>query len=257
MEIKDWAIRILSGDTLEEKLLCPDSLEDHEPGHAVFWKEPARPLGMQFCKFSKKDKLPPFVEHEKEEKRAICLHRFAGHELLAVEMMAYVLLAFPEAPKHFRKGVANTLMEEQTHVKLYANRLKELGIELSSLPFFRNFWSYIPHVTSPLRYISLMSLTFEMANLDFAPLYGESFAKVGDEKSAALMGKILHDELKHVSFGWNWLKKFKPENQTEWQTWTSSLPEKITPRRAAGPVFFAENRKKAGLPEEWIRRLAL
>src|SRR5680860_1754912 len=116
MEFRKWAISILSADTMEGKLYCPESLTDYEPGSPLFWKEPVRPPGMNFVKRSKKEKLPPFHEHGEIDKRAECLHRFAGHELLAVEIMAFTLLAFPQAPTYFRKGLANTLKEEQEHV---------------------------------------------------------------------------------------------------------------------------------------------
>src|SRR2546430_1423085 len=127
MEIRDWAIRILSADTLQEKLLSPQLLTDHQPGPALFWNEPTRPPGMGFNKKTKEEKLPPFHEHHLTDKRAACLHRFAGHELLAVEIMAFTLLAFPEAPPHFRRGLTHTLKEEQGHVALYMNRMEALG----------------------------------------------------------------------------------------------------------------------------------
>ncbi len=106
MELRDWATRILSANTIEEKLCDSEVLTDHNPGPALFWDLPSRPPGMEFKRHSSKEKLPPFHEHHEADKRAACLHRFAGHELLAVEIMAYALLAFPEAPKHFRRGVA-------------------------------------------------------------------------------------------------------------------------------------------------------
>ena len=140
MEIRAWALRILSATTLEEKLFQPKSLTDNDPGQPYRFDEPSRPSHLKFQKFTKKDKLPAFHEHKSSEKRAICLHRFAGHELLAVELMAFALLAFPKAPKHFRKGLANTLKEEQWHVRIYEKRLKELGCELDALPFNNRFW---------------------------------------------------------------------------------------------------------------------
>lgn len=119
IEIRDWAVRILSADTLEEKLFIPETLTDYEPGPPMIWNDPVRPPGMGFKSRSKGEKLPPFHEHGNADKRAICLHRFAGHELLAVEIMAYALLRFPNVATHFRKGVAHTIKEEQGHVKLY------------------------------------------------------------------------------------------------------------------------------------------
>lgn len=255
MEIREWANRILAADSIEEKLLDPIVFTDHQPGPPIFWKEPSRPQGMEFKRHSRKEKLPAFHEHRDPDKRAICMHRFAGHELLAVEIMAYALLAFPEAPCHFRRGVANTLREEQGHVQLYINRMAEMGLRFGDLPLYRHFWSYVPFLTSPLRYISVMSLTFEMANLDFAPLYGNSFARCGDEASAALMNTILEDEIAHVAFGWNWLRKMKPGERSEWETWRDNTPAIMTPKRACGFVVMEENRKRAGITEDWIHNL--
>ncbi len=251
MELREWAIHILSADRMEDKLFEPKELTDQEPGGALFWKMPTRPPGMEFKRHTSREKLPSFQEHNDSDKRAVCLHRFAGHELLAVEIMAYALLAFPEAPKHFRKGVANTLKEEQGHVRLYVARMEEMGLKFGDLPLYRHFWAHIPYLTDPLRYISVMSLTFEMANLDFAPHYGKSFASHGDEKSAKLMQIILQDEIQHVSFGYNWLKKMKG-NLTDWEAWEQSLPPLMTPKRARGFIFNAADRIAAGLPQHWI-----
>ena len=255
MELREWAIRILSADTLQEKLFYPDNVTDFSPGEPFLFKEPVRPVGMQFQRHSSREKLPPFQEHRDPDKRAVCLHRFAGHELLAVEIMAQALLAFPDAPKHFRRGVANTLREEQGHVKLYIQRMQQLRLNFGDLPLYRHFWAYVPHLTCPIRYVSLMSLTFEMANLDFAPMYGKSFARVGDEVSAKLMQQILEDEVNHVSFGINWLKKLKSPDLSEWDAWEQSLPPLIPPARAKGFVLHEEPRRRAGVPEDWIQKL--
>jgi uncharacterized ferritin-like protein (DUF455 family) len=254
MNLREWAERILSADTLEEKLLIPDELTDENRGAPLLINEPVRPAGMGFSKRSKEEKLPPFQNHHSPDNRAICLHRFAGHELLAVEIMAYALAAFPEAPKAFRKGVAHTLKEEQGHVKLYIQRMNELGLKFGDLPLYRHFWNHVPHLTSPLHYVSVMSLTFEMANLDFAPMYGKSFAHHGDEKSSMLMAQILKDEINHVAFGWRWLQKFTGDRDP-WASWESSIAPKLTPKRAKGFVLMEENRRKAGIPEEWIDQL--
>lgn len=256
MELREWAMAILSSGRLEDKLLSPDTLTDHQPGAAILWQEPAREPGLHFQRHNRGEKLPPLLELSDKEKRAICLHRFAGHELLAVEIMAFSLLAFPHAPKHFRKGIASTLREEQWHVRLYLDRLKGFDLDLDDLPLFRHFWSYTPFMTTPLRYVSLMSLTFENANLDFAPTYGATFAQYEDQQSSDLMKKILEDEIKHVSFGWQWLRKTKEKDQDSWNAWIESLPPRLHPKRAKGHLsFFPEHRRKAGLTDEWIINL--
>lgn len=258
MELREWAISILAADSVEGKLAYPDQLTDREPGPSIFWKEPTRPPNMHLRRRSKEEKLPSFQEHGDPQKRAICLHRFAGHELLAVEMMAFTLLAFPEAPSHFRKGLANTLKEEQGHVRLYMHGMEALGLQFGDLPLYKHFWSHIPFIHSTLHYISIMSLTLEMANLDFAPMYGKSFSHFGDDLSAEIMATILKDEINHVSFGWNWLKKLKDKDASEWDAWEKTLSSTIlTPKRAKGFVLHEEPRKQAGIPQEWIDKLKI
>lgn len=255
MELRQWAVRILSADALDLKLFEPEEFTDFSPGPAIFWKEPVRPAGMGFHKHTRKDRLPSLHEHGDADKRAECLHRFAGHELLAIEIMAYALLAFPDAPSTFRRGVAHTLREEQGHVRLYMKRMEEMGLKFGDLPLYKHFWAYVPFLTSPLRYISLMSLTFEMANLDFAPMYGASFARHGDLESSKLMQQILADEINHVSFGCRWLQKWKEQNVSEWETWLASIPPKVSASRARGTLFNENDRKLAGIPEDWIGHL--
>lgn len=254
MELREWATQILSGSALEDKLFVPPLLTDENPGSALLFEEPTRPPSMGFQKKKKQEKLPPFHLQGHPDNRAICLHRFAGHELLAVEIMAQALLAFPKAPKAFRRGVANTLKEEQGHVRLYMQRMEELGLKFGDLPLYRYFWNQVPHLKTPTHYVSVMSLTFEMANLDFAPLYGKSFAHFGDTQSAALMEQILLDEIRHVSFGWHMFKRFSKDAST-WDGWAAHLPPRLEPKRAKGFVLMEENRRKAGIPEEWIAKM--
>lgn len=252
MELRNWAERILSATTVEEKLFSPDKFSDHQPGPPLLWKVPSRPVGMEFKRHTHKEKLPKLKELGSVEHRAVCLHRFAGHELLAVEIMAYALLAFPDAPKHFRRGVAATLKEEQEHVRLYVARLEAMGVRFGDFPLYKYFWAYTPYITSPLSYLSLMSLTFEMANLDFAPIYGNAFQEHGDGASAALMQQILEDEISHVAFGWQWLRKLKETGTSEWDAWRDNVPEILPIKRARGQVFFEEHRRRAGIPDEWM-----
>lgn len=210
---------------------------------------------MDFSRHSREDKLPTFEQHSSQDHRAICLHRFAGHELLAVEIMAFALLAFPDAPSSFRRGLAHTLKEEQEHVRLYCNAMQKLGITFGDLPQFKHFWKHTPYIRSPLQYVSVMALTFEMANLDFAPLYRDSFRRHKDLDSASLMQRIVEDEISHVRFGMRWFEKFKPAEKEAFDAYNTSLPPILEAKRGKGFIFNEENRKKAGVSDEWITAL--
>lgn len=255
MELREFALQILTSESLEKKLYTPDLLTDRFPGDDFFIDQPVRSPNMQFKRHSKEEKLPTFKDHHSEEKRAICLHRFCGHELLAVEIMAYALLKFPNAPKPFRKGLANTLIEEQRHVRIYKERLEAMGIQFGDLPLYKHFWKHVPYLNCPQNYLSMMSLTFEMANLDFAPLYRDSFLRHHDLESAALMQTIIDDEIGHVSFGVSWMHRMNEDKIDPFSYYQQHLPPLLDAKRAKGFVFQKELRKQAGVPNEWANIL--
>lgn len=259
METREWALRIFSADTLEEKLLLPEgglkSLTDHSPGSAIAWSRPPRPEHLRVAGKEGRLKFPhPRSLHQKEM-RARCLHAFANHELMALEMMAWALLAFPEAESGFRKGLANILIDEQEHFRLYCQRLSGMGVSFGDLPLNDHFLRAGDSIHDPLDWVCSMHLTFEQANLDHAPYFGRLFQEAGDSESASLMQTIFDDEVRHVRFGTRWLKHYQPEGSTAFETFAQHCSGPFPPGRAVGQVFQEEARRKAGLDEDFIRSL--
>jgi uncharacterized ferritin-like protein (DUF455 family) len=138
---------------------------------------------------------------EQERERGRLLHFFANHELLATELMALVLLRFPDAPAAFRRGVFQTLKDEQLHTRLYLERMKECGIHFGELPVSGYFWRAVSSMESPIDYVAGLSLTFEQANLDFCRYFARAFQDVGDSVTASLLERIGRDEIGHVASG--------------------------------------------------------
>ena len=113
MELREFAERVLFAATLEEKLLCPADITDENPGAArVTPSAPGRPKELQFkATGTARDSFPGAKNLEQSRERGRLLHFFANHELLATELMALVLLRFPDAPAAFRKGCYQTLTD--------------------------------------------------------------------------------------------------------------------------------------------------
>lgn len=261
MEIREWAERVFTADTLEEKLLAPPgglkSLTDHEPGIAVPWRRPPRPARLAVAEKTARKNFPHPTALHREDMRARCLHVFANHELMALEMMAWALLAFPEADKTFRKGLANILLDEQGHFQLYADRLEKMGVVFGDIPINDHFWRAGADISNPLDWVCAMHLTFEQSNLDHAPYYGRLFAEAGDKESASLMTTIFEDEIRHVRFGARYLKAHRPEGSSLFETFQQHCSPNNPPVRAMGPEFQAEARRLAGLDDEFIESLRL
>jgi uncharacterized ferritin-like protein (DUF455 family) len=257
MELRELAEQVLFAATLEEKLRCPDRITDERPGPAfVAPAAPGRPKELQFKATGEaRDSFPGTKNLEKESQRGRLLHFFANHELLATELMALVLLKFPDAPAAFRKGVYQTLKDEQVHTQLYLRRMKECGIQFGELPVSGYFWRSVSVMENPLDYVSSLCLTFEQANLDFARHYARGFAAVGDASSAALLEKIYRDEIGHVAYGLNWFRRWKNPGESDWEAFCRQLKFPLSPQRAKGITLNVEGRRAAGLDPQFIAEL--
>jgi uncharacterized ferritin-like protein (DUF455 family) len=257
MELREFAERILFATTLEEKLLRPTDITDERRGSAfVTAAAPGRPAELQFKATGEaRDSFPGTKNLEKESERGRLLHFFANHELLATELMALVLLKFPDAPAAFRKGVYQTLRDEQEHTQLYLHRMKQCGVHFGELPVSGYFWRSVSVMENPMDYVSSLCLTFEQANLDFARHFAQGFATVGDAATAKLLEKIYRDEIGHVAYGLKWFRRWKNPSESDWEAFCRQLKFPLSPQRAKGITLNVEGRRAAGLDAHFIAEL--
>ena len=257
MELRDFAERVLFATTLEEKLRCPPGITDHQPGLPLAAPDqPGRPAELRFKPTGTARGEFPGTRHlERERERGRLLHFFANHELLATELMALVLLRFPEAPAAFRKGVLQTLKDEQEHTRLYLRRMQECGIHFGELPVSGYFWRSVSGMENPMDYVASLCLTFEQANLDFARHFARGFATVGDDTTAKLLEKIYRDEIGHVAYGLKWFRRWKNPDESDWEAFCRQLKFPLSPQRAKGITLNVEGRRAAGLDDAFITEL--
>ncbi|MBC8094972.1 MAG: DUF455 family protein [Akkermansiaceae bacterium] len=257
MELRDFAEQVLFATTLEEKLQSPETITDERPGSALITPDaPGRPNELRFKpQVSGKAEFPGLHQLEQPRERGRLLHFFANHELLATELMALVLLRFPDAPAAFRKGVYQTLKDEQEHTRLYIGRMKECGLTFGELPVSGYFWRTVSAMENPMDYVSSLCLTFEQANLDFARHFAKGFAQVGDVSTAKLLEKIYKDEIGHVAYGLKWFRRWKNQTQSDWEAFCRQLKFPLSPQRAKGFSLNVEGRRAAGLDPHFIAEL--
>lgn len=260
MELREFATRVLHADTLAGKLWLPPgglgALTDEDPGPPVAWSEPGRPPELRIATRQQRKKLPAPAALHDPQMRVRCLHAFANHELMAIELMAWALLAYPDAGRAFRRGLAHILVDEQRHLRLYMERIDALGESFGCLPVNDHFWRCAPSLTTPLKWVCAMNLVFEQANLDHAPVFAQHFAAVEDKESAALMRIIEQDEIHHVGFGARFLAQATPAGRDSYDVWVENLTFHNTPNRARGEAFNVAAREQAGLDAEFVARLA-
>src|SRR5439155_7886224 len=112
----------------------------------------------------RRTRVPPIAGMRDPAQRARILHALANHELQAVELFAWALLAFPDAPLAFRRGLVAILGDEQRHFRLYEARLTAHATRFGDHPVTAHFWNKLDHLTGPLEFVCAMGLTFEAAN---------------------------------------------------------------------------------------------
>lgn len=252
MEIRDFARTVLLTEDFDVKLApALGELTDSEPGPAFRAPAPGRPPHLRFQKVG----VPSIEGMADPAQRPRILHALANHELQAAELFAWALLAFPETPADFRRGLLRILDDEQRHTRMYIARVEDAGARFGDFPVHGYFWGKVEAITTPLRFLCAMSLTFENANLDHTEEYAEAARRAGDGKTAAVIERVHHDEIDHVRFGWTWLQIFKEQDQSAWDAFSSNLTWPLRPARARGRIFDREGREAAGLDPDFIRRI--
>jgi uncharacterized ferritin-like protein (DUF455 family) len=258
MTVHDYARTLIEATTLEGKLAPPDGLRatPEDPSVAPLrLLAPGRPDSLRI-RPAREVKVPRKAAMANRDQRGRILHALVNHELQAVELFAWALLAFPDTPAGFRNGLLAILADEQRHMQLYMECMRPLGVAFGDLPVTGHFWNRIGDVQTPLHFVCVMGLTFENANIDFAGEYAE-YARAGKDMAAAQALSVVHDdEIRHVRFAWKWLHKFKRPEDSAWDAYVANIAWPLSPARARGKNFDTASRVAAGLSQEFIDKLA-
>lgn len=256
MELRSFAERVLLSESLEAKLeRVAGGFTDEQPGAALRLSEPARSADLKFAPRRAAPAMPHPDTFVDPAKRAVAHHIMANHELQALEVMAWMLLAFPEAPREFRLGLARIMQDEQRHTRMHVERAASLGLRFGDLPVNCYIWKKSQQFQSVLDYLAGLPLTFEGRNLDHTLEFDGYFTAAHDPKSAAMMQAIHRDEIEHVAFGLEWLRKLKPDDLSDWDAYVQHLHFPLRPDKSVGDIFHAEPRLAAGMTDEFVKRL--
>ncbi len=170
--------------------------------------------------------------------------------------MALALLKFSSTPDliNFKKSIIDSLIDEQKHFKLYEEKLNSLGYEFGDFPINDYFWKQAISIKKPEHFSSMMSLTFEAANLDFSYYFYERFKEIGDLESAKILKTVFEDEISHVKSGVHFMNNWR-RDLSLWDYYRENLIFPLSPARSIGISYQARFRKAVGLDSNFISNL--
>lgn len=253
IQLREYARRIINATTIDAKLATPTSqITDAYRGSRTRLTAPGRPAQLVITPAKQAPKIPKIDGFADIKQRVRILHGSANHELQAVELFAWAVLAFPGAPRGLRQGLLARIREEQLHCKLYIDRLSALDTAFGAYPVTGYFWGKLKDVHTISSFLAIMCLTFEQANLDMSLSYERAALACGDRESAAVFRKVYEDEIEHVRFGWYWIDQLKTQDTLTWAYYKELLPDSVPADRCRAADFNPTGRQSAGLSADYI-----
>ena len=260
MTLRDLAARVLLAPDVALKLRpVRGELPDDDRGTPLRIGEPARPAALRFRYKKNGPALPRGDALRDRGRRGVAHHVLANHELQAAEVMASVLLAFPNAPADFRRELGDVLRDELRHTRMHIARAAACGTRFGDHRVNGHVWISAARFRSELDYLCVLPLVFEARNLDESLELAAMFGAAGDAKGAGVLRQIHDDEIGHVAFGLRWLKRLSQDggggDADAFDLWASRLEAPNQPSRAVGRTFLDSPRLAAGMDAAFLAKL--
>ncbi|HEX8448646.1 MAG TPA: ferritin-like domain-containing protein, partial [Allosphingosinicella sp.] len=162
-----------------------------------------------------------------------------------------------EFPRAFVDDWFSVGADEAMHFALLDRRLRTLGSAYGDLPAHEGLWEAAAATAGdPLARLAVVPMVLEARGLDVTPAAVQRFEAAGDSRSAAILGRIYRDEIRHVAAGSKWFR---------WGCESSGIEPVATWKRLVGahfrgvlkPPFNDSARDEAGLSRDYYSALAV
>ncbi|RMG31243.1 MAG: DUF455 family protein [Gammaproteobacteria bacterium] len=139
--------------------------------------------------------------------RIALIHAVVHIEFNAVNLAWDAVARFPGMPEAFYRDWARVAAEEARHFRLLARRLASLGAAYGDLPAHDGLWEMaLATRDDVLERMALVPRVLEARGLDVTPGMIERLRAAGDGETAAVLERILEEEIGHVALGSHWFR---------------------------------------------------
>ncbi len=141
------------------------------------------------------------------EGHAALLHALAHIEHNAINLALDACWRFEGMPSAYYSDWMRVAQEEALHFMLLHAHLAGLGCAYGDLPAHDGLWEMVHATRSDvLARMALVPRTLEARGLDASPAVRKRLASIGDHAGAAIVDRILADEIGHVAIGNHWYR---------------------------------------------------
>lgn len=218
---------------------------------------PARPARPEQPLLLPPNRMPKRGRAGSERSRIALLHALAHIEFGAIDLAFDMAGRFGAGfPRRFIDDWLSVGADEALHFALLDRRLRGLGSHYGALPAHDGLWEAAAETAHDAgARLAVVPMVLEARGLDVTPATVASFKRVGDDRSAAILGRIYRDEIRHVSIGTSWFKSWCDSRDLaaapEWQRLI-----RLHFRGAVKPPFNDSARGEAGLSREFYAGVA-
>jgi uncharacterized ferritin-like protein (DUF455 family) len=163
------------------------------------------------------------------------LHREYNNETQNAEIAAQTLVDFPDAPWELRMQLARQCWDETRHATMFLRRVLELGGRKGESPIKNGDWGIVGLIDTLPGRLLVQHRLFEGGVIDSFRQVARGFREAGDERTAEIFEVILADEIQHVRFANQWLRRFAREPRSIMQmaaalNFAASMLRALSPR---------------------------
>ena len=139
--------------------------------------------------------------------QAAFLHALVHIEFNAINLAWDAVYRFRDLPAEFYSDWVRVAEDEALHYQLLLRRLQETGHTYGDFPAHNGLWEMACKTADDvLLRMALVPRVLEARGLDVTPGMIARLQHAGDECSAAILGRILADEIGHVLAGSRWFQ---------------------------------------------------
>jgi uncharacterized ferritin-like protein (DUF455 family) len=215
---------------------------------------PARPVRPELLA---PNKMPKRGRGGSDRARVALWHSLAHIEFVAIDLALDMAGRFgAQMGPEFVSDFLSVAADEAMHFALIERHLATMGAAYGDLPAHGGLWEAADKTAHDVAArLAIVPMVLEARGLDVTPATLERVEAGGDARGAAILRRILADEIRHVRFGADHLARVAAQRGQDADSFWISLVQQYF-RGGIKPPFNDSARQDAGLSLKAVHALA-